>query len=186
MPTLTSVIHRYLPSKATAYERRRVSGPSQCKPSSRSEVDGQGLRTSRADNSRVCSPPAPEPRAPCVHTDVSPVLAQTFTEPFVVFSAKRFPGVPGKSRSPTHAFTPCIAPDLWLMILGTTSRYHCAIHCLGEPRTETAAGTCLPSPQSSLYQAEQSNGPQRNRNGSNKAGRKRRRDGSDGSGDESD
>ncbi|KAI0353049.1 hypothetical protein OH77DRAFT_1407726 [Trametes cingulata] len=42
----------------------------------------------------VGAPPAPEPRAPGVHTDVSPVLAQTFTEPFVVFSAKRFPGVP--------------------------------------------------------------------------------------------
>ena len=42
------------------------------------------------------SPPAPEPGGFRVHTDVSPVLAQTFTEPFVVFSAKRFPGVPGK------------------------------------------------------------------------------------------
>lgn len=42
-------------------------------------------------------PPAPDHRAYGVHNDVSPVLAQTFTEPFVVFSAKRFPGVPGKS-----------------------------------------------------------------------------------------
>ncbi|KIJ69945.1 hypothetical protein HYDPIDRAFT_79354 [Hydnomerulius pinastri MD-312] len=38
--------------------------------------------------------PAPEAGALRVHTNVSPVLAQTFTEPFVVFSAKRFPGVP--------------------------------------------------------------------------------------------
>ncbi|KAG2757514.1 hypothetical protein P692DRAFT_20824911 [Suillus brevipes Sb2] len=38
--------------------------------------------------------PAPEAGAIRVHTHVSPVLAQTFTEPFVVFSAKRFPGVP--------------------------------------------------------------------------------------------
>ncbi|KAH9948411.1 velvet factor [Amylocystis lapponica] len=38
--------------------------------------------------------PAPEYGAPCVHTDVSPVLAQTFTDPFIVYSAKRFPGVP--------------------------------------------------------------------------------------------
>ena len=30
-----------------------------------------------------------------IHNDTSPVLAQTFTEPFVVYSAKRFPGVPG-------------------------------------------------------------------------------------------
>jgi hypothetical protein len=38
--------------------------------------------------------PAPEAGAIRVHNHVSPVLAQTFTEPFVVFSAKRFPGVP--------------------------------------------------------------------------------------------
>ncbi|KAG6832157.1 hypothetical protein H0H92_004888 [Tricholoma furcatifolium] len=42
----------------------------------------------------IGAPPAPEAGATCVHTDVSPVLAQTFTEPFVVYSAKRFPGVP--------------------------------------------------------------------------------------------
>lgn len=40
-------------------------------------------------------PPAPDQGAIRVHTDVSPVLAQTFTEPFIVYSAKRFPGVPG-------------------------------------------------------------------------------------------
>ncbi|KAF9238759.1 velvet factor [Melanogaster broomeanus] len=38
--------------------------------------------------------PAPEAGALRVHTHVSPVLAQTFTHPFVVYSAKRFPGVP--------------------------------------------------------------------------------------------
>ncbi|KAG6903396.1 hypothetical protein C0995_005419 [Termitomyces sp. Mi166 len=42
----------------------------------------------------IGAPPAPESGATCVHNDVSPVLAQTFTEPFVVYSAKRFPGVP--------------------------------------------------------------------------------------------
>ncbi|KAJ7780922.1 velvet factor [Mycena metata] len=42
----------------------------------------------------VGAPPAPEPGALAVHTSVSPVLAQIFTEPFTVFSAKRFPGVP--------------------------------------------------------------------------------------------
>ncbi|TFK43767.1 velvet factor [Crucibulum laeve] len=42
----------------------------------------------------VGAPPAPEAGAMRVHTDVSPVLAQTFTEQFVVYSAKRFPGVP--------------------------------------------------------------------------------------------
>lgn len=34
-----------------------------------------------------------------VHTDVSPVLAQVFTDKFDVYSAKRFPGVPGESLS---------------------------------------------------------------------------------------
>ena len=42
----------------------------------------------------VGAPPAPESGATHIHTDVSPVLAQTFTEEFTVFSAKRFPGVP--------------------------------------------------------------------------------------------
>ncbi|KAF7775707.1 hypothetical protein Agabi119p4_4100 [Agaricus bisporus var. burnettii] len=42
----------------------------------------------------VGAPPAPEYGATKVHNDVSPVLAQTFTDPFTVFSAKRFPGVP--------------------------------------------------------------------------------------------
>ncbi|KAK0491321.1 velvet factor [Armillaria novae-zelandiae] len=42
----------------------------------------------------VGAPPAPEAGASAVHTDVSPVLAQTFTDPFTVYSAKRFPGVP--------------------------------------------------------------------------------------------
>ncbi|KAJ7087411.1 velvet factor [Mycena crocata] len=42
----------------------------------------------------VGAPPAPEPGALQVHTTVSPVLAQIFTEPFTVYSAKRFPGVP--------------------------------------------------------------------------------------------
>ncbi|KAJ7284072.1 velvet factor [Mycena rebaudengoi] len=42
----------------------------------------------------VGAPPAPEPGALQVHTGVSPVLAQIFSEPFTVYSAKRFPGVP--------------------------------------------------------------------------------------------
>ncbi|KAK0230468.1 velvet factor [Armillaria fumosa] len=42
----------------------------------------------------VGAPPAPETGASAVHTAMSPVLAQTFTEPFTVFAAKRFPGVP--------------------------------------------------------------------------------------------
>lgn len=42
----------------------------------------------------VGAPPAPETGAIRIHTDVSPILAQTFTEQFMVYSAKRFPGVP--------------------------------------------------------------------------------------------
>jgi len=80
--------------------------------------------------------PAPDHRAYEVHTDVSPVLAQTFTEPFVVFSAKRFPGVPDT----------------------------------------TALSIALGNQGQKL--------PLRNRN--NKQGRKRQRNGSDESGDDSD
>lgn len=46
----------------------------------------------------VSSPPAPEAGSSRVHNDVSPILAQTFTEAFTVFSAKRFPGVPGEGQ----------------------------------------------------------------------------------------
>ncbi|KAI0692263.1 velvet factor-domain-containing protein [Cytidiella melzeri] len=87
----------------------------------------------------VGAPPAPDLRAYGVHTDMSPVLAQTFTEPFVVFSAKRFPGVPD-----TTALS---------IALGNQ-------------------GQKLPLTR------------QRNRN--NKQGRKRQRNGSDESGDDSD
>ncbi|CAE6371113.1 unnamed protein product, partial [Rhizoctonia solani] len=39
--------------------------------------------------------PAPNAHATHVTTTSAPVLAQTFTDPFTVYSAKRFPGVPG-------------------------------------------------------------------------------------------
>lgn len=42
----------------------------------------------------IGAPPAPESGALQVHTNVSPILAQTYTQAFDVFSAKRFPGVP--------------------------------------------------------------------------------------------
>ncbi|KAH9179567.1 velvet factor-domain-containing protein [Lactarius sanguifluus] len=42
----------------------------------------------------VGAPPAPECGALQVHNNVSPILAQTYTQAFDVFSAKRFPGVP--------------------------------------------------------------------------------------------
>ncbi|TFK20353.1 hypothetical protein FA15DRAFT_599891 [Coprinopsis marcescibilis] len=42
----------------------------------------------------VGAPPAPEAGAMRIHNDISPILAQTFTESFTVYSAKRFPGVP--------------------------------------------------------------------------------------------
>jgi len=57
-------------------------------------VRTEGMFRLRLRLMNVGAPPAPERGAFRVHTDVSPVLAQTFTEPFAVFSAKRFPGVP--------------------------------------------------------------------------------------------
>ncbi|KZS94111.1 hypothetical protein SISNIDRAFT_59558 [Sistotremastrum niveocremeum HHB9708] len=42
----------------------------------------------------VGAPPAPDSGATEVNTDSTPILAQAFTESFVVYSAKRFPGVP--------------------------------------------------------------------------------------------
>ncbi|KAF5333238.1 hypothetical protein D9611_002518 [Ephemerocybe angulata] len=42
----------------------------------------------------VGAPPAPQSGSVRIHNDISPVLAQTFTEAFTVYSAKRFPGVP--------------------------------------------------------------------------------------------
>ena len=65
-----------------------------------------------------------------MHCDVSPVLAQTFTEPFIVYSAKRFPGVPGAS-------CPCafrVASDA--RGLYCARRYHRPIDCIGQSRTE--------------------------------------------------
>jgi len=42
----------------------------------------------------VGAPPAPEWGSSEVTTGIVPILAQTFTEAFTVYSAKRFPGVP--------------------------------------------------------------------------------------------
>lgn len=39
-----------------------------------------------------------------MHNEVTPVLAQAFTEPFTVYSAKRFPGVPGEMKDVHHNF----------------------------------------------------------------------------------
>ena len=121
-----------------------------------------------------------------MHTDVSPVLAQTFTEPFVVFSAKRFPGVPGMCHSSRRLqHIPPASPHRRLTgLCHMKSRHDRAVHRFGQPRTETPIGASIPSPQSSRDEADEC--AQRNRNGSSKQGRKRRRDGSDVSGDESD
>ncbi|KAI0320659.1 velvet factor-domain-containing protein [Amylostereum chailletii] len=42
----------------------------------------------------IGAPPSPDSGATSIHTGVSPILAQTFTDAFDVYSAKRFPGVP--------------------------------------------------------------------------------------------
>ncbi|KAF8622095.1 hypothetical protein AX15_007234 [Amanita polypyramis BW_CC] len=57
-------------------------------------VRTEGMFRLRLRLLNVGSPPAPETGANRIHTDVSPVLAQAFTRPFTVYSAKRFPGVP--------------------------------------------------------------------------------------------
>ncbi|KAG9015540.1 hypothetical protein FRB94_000145 [Tulasnella sp. JGI-2019a] len=57
-------------------------------------VRTEGMFRLRLRLINVGAPPAPNTRASRVHEHVSPVLAQTFTEAFVVFSAKKFPGVP--------------------------------------------------------------------------------------------
>lgn len=59
-------------------------------------------------------PPAPDAPSGGTHTDVSPVLAQTFTEPFMVYSAKRFPGVPG-TKSIIFRFCTTINGDNTIM-----------------------------------------------------------------------
>jgi len=41
----------------------------------------------------VGEPPAPNGLSNAVHTGVSPVLAQAFSDPFTVYSAKHFPGM---------------------------------------------------------------------------------------------
>ncbi|KAI0268133.1 velvet factor-domain-containing protein [Gloeopeniophorella convolvens] len=82
--------------------------------------------------------PAPENGATQIHNDVSPILAQTYTDAFDVYSAKRFPGVPDT----------------------------------------TALSIAFGNQGQKL--------PLRNRHGSSKHGRRRRRAGSDGSDDDSD
>ncbi|KAI5117385.1 hypothetical protein M0805_009074 [Coniferiporia weirii] len=82
--------------------------------------------------------PAPEPGANRVMTSSAPILAQTFTESFTVYSAKRFPGVPDT----------------------------------------TALSIAFGNQGQKL--------PLRNRHGSRQTGRRRRRDESDGSEDDSD
>ncbi|KAI0346865.1 hypothetical protein BDW22DRAFT_466207 [Trametopsis cervina] len=77
----------------------------------------------------VGAPPAPDHRANGVHNDISPVLAQTFTEPFVVFSAKRFPGVPDTTALSIALGNqgqklPLVSPNfisLWRSLLNTLS-----------------------------------------------------------------
>ncbi|KAF7352505.1 Velvet complex subunit B [Mycena venus] len=86
----------------------------------------------------VGAPPAPEPGALQVHTSVSPVLAQIFTEPFTVFSGETIPWCSGNDRT---------------------------VDCLWESRAEVAAGK-IPSPLPH-FGALTSNS-QRNRHGSSK------------------
>lgn len=90
--------------------------------------------TFQFDNTRSdsgFSPPAPEAGAARVHNDVSPVLAQTFTEQFTVYSAKRFPGVPGTYSNFTSIF---------ILLSYTVPRYHRPLHRARKSRTEASPG----------------------------------------------
>ncbi|KIY49492.1 hypothetical protein FISHEDRAFT_72812 [Fistulina hepatica ATCC 64428] len=65
----------------------------------------------------IGAPPAPEYGASQVCELTAPVLAQTFTEPFTVYSAKRFPGVPGGSfRTDLLLYVPTAAETTPLSI----------------------------------------------------------------------
>lgn len=75
-----------------------------------------------------------------MHCAVSPVLAQTFTEPFIVFSAKRFPGVPGG----------CCPSRLLVIALTHIRRYNRAVNRVGQSRTEAATGTSDSYPPSAF------------------------------------
>ncbi|KAG6817878.1 hypothetical protein H0H87_001710 [Tephrocybe sp. NHM501043] len=104
-----SLVH-YRPTHAVSLMSIESPGSSSCSKTYQSEpkaslslllmtvleitLDYLGSFRLRLRLMNIGAPPAPEAGATCVHTGVSPVLAQTFTEPFVVYSAKRFPGVP--------------------------------------------------------------------------------------------
>lgn len=102
-------------------------------------------------SSSMIRPPAPDPGALRVHTDVSPVLAQTFTEPFIVYSAKRFPGVPGKALLLIELYCflglwvyYCIIDMLSYAPHDPLFRYHRPLHRARQSGTEAAAGQSYP------------------------------------------
>jgi len=57
-------------------------------------VRTEGVFRLRMRLMNVGMPPAPDWGSPGVTTGTTPILAQTYTEAFTVYSAKRFPGVP--------------------------------------------------------------------------------------------
>jgi Velvet factor len=68
--------------------------------------------------------PAPESGALQVHNGVSPILAQTYTQTFDVYSAKRFPGVPGEFLRSRLLFTyPPLSKNFsdWKHVADTTA-----------------------------------------------------------------
>lgn len=107
-PDVPETPSHYLPRQAAHYTRTLV-GPlsaNACRLQDEHRKEGifflfqdlsvrtEGTFRLRMRLVNVGAPPAPESGATRVHNDVSPVLAQTFTESFTVYSAKRFPGVP--------------------------------------------------------------------------------------------
>ena len=91
------IAQRNLSAENATYERRIVSNNSIV---THLPVAIPKIPTFCSDST---SPPAPGMGANRIHNDVSPVLAQSFTDQFTVYSAKRFPGVPGEIDYPLNS-----------------------------------------------------------------------------------
>ncbi|KAI0032953.1 velvet factor-domain-containing protein [Vararia minispora EC-137] len=122
----------------------------------------------------IGAPPTTAEGLPAVLTGSAPVLAQTFTDAFDVYSAKRFPGVPG-----TSSFALPLPPEWRAPNPYSTAPYPFRSAPLTNERAvdTTALSIAFGNQGQKL--------PLRNRHGSRKDGRRRRGDGYD-SDDDSD
>ena len=95
-------VFRHIPFETASHERWRVSKRLQ-------------FRKKLKYMFELDRPPAPDAPSGGTHTSVSSVLAQTFTEPFIVYSAKRFPGVPGNELIDRFRFRITINGNITIM-----------------------------------------------------------------------